>query len=212
MSNRAAPTHTVDPRGLWLCRGHTEEVNAWAAKSVVPLLVARRGPHTAVVPRGSSAVGAPYDDAATLCAARPAPKKVAPAIGFWVIDDRAVITVQAASLRRRIRWVIWDPERGVIRPPGVEVATPQQVLSAAGDGDREELVDMLSERAHPPSRLLSAVVTVLGLPGADALLDPAVADTWPSGTRHEPDLRQVEFFEDAVKHAVALRRELGMRG
>jgi hypothetical protein len=185
-------------------------VNAWAAKSVVPLLVARRGRHTALVPRGSSAVGAPYDDAATLCAARPAPRSLTPAIGFWVIEQRAVITVQSSSWRRKVRWVVWDPEQGVVRPPGVEVATPAQVLSAAGDGDRSELVDMLSERQHPPERLLSAVVTVLGLPGADVLLDPAVADTWHRSTRHDPDARQVEFFEDAVKHAVALRRELGL--
>jgi len=199
------------PLGLWLCRGRIAEVNAWAARSVVPLLVARRGAHTAVVPQGYSAVGAPYDDAATLCAARPATTKVTPAIGFWVIEDRAVITVQARAWRRRIRWVIWDPERGVIRPPGVDIATPHQVLAAAGGGSRSELVEMLSERHHTPQRLLSAVVTVLDLPGADVLLDPAVAQTWQRGTRHEPDARQVEFFEDAVKHAVALRRELGLR-
>ncbi|HKJ12055.1 MAG TPA: hypothetical protein VJ976_06655 [Ornithinimicrobium sp.] len=210
--NLPPATPGTGPLGLWLCRGRAREVNDWAAKSVVPLLVARRGAHTAVVPRGSSAVGAPYDDAATLCAARPAPAKVAPAIGFWVIEDRAVITVQARTWRRRIRWVVWDPEQGVIRPPGVDIATPQQVLAAAGGGSRSELVEMLGERHHTPPRLLSAVVTVLGLPGADVLLDPAVADTWPRSTRHEPDDRQVEFFEDAVKHAVALRRELGLRG
>jgi hypothetical protein len=210
VDHRTAAPET-DPLGLWLCRGRAREVNSWAAKSVVPVLVARRGAHTALVPRGSSAVSAPYDDAATLCAARPAPAKVAPAIGFWVIEGRAVITVQPRAWRRRIRWVIWDPELGVIRPPGVEVATPAEVISAAGGGSRRELVEMLAERQHTPARLLSGVVTILGLPGADVLLDPTVADAWQRSTRYEPDARQVEFFEDAVKHAVALRRELGLR-
>lgn len=194
---------------MWLSRAVTSDVDHWAAKSVVPVLVHRLGLHTVLVPRGRSAVGAPYDDAAMMCAARPSPIKLAPAIGFWVIDDRAVITVQSKHWRRQIRWVIWDPQVGVLRPPGVDIASPQQVLAAARGGNRNELVEMLAERRHPPQRLLSAIMNVLGLPGADVVLDPSLVESWESAHAHEPDDREVHFFEDAVKDAVALRRELG---
>ncbi len=182
----------------------------WAAKSVVPVVVARLGLHTVLVPRGLSAVGAPYDDAAMMCAARPVPLRVAPALGFWVIDDRAVLTVYGTDWRRTIRWVIWDPELGMLRPPGVQIATPDQVVRAAGGGVTSELIEILAERHHPPQRLLSAVVSLLGLPGADVLLTPEVVQGWSKATRHEPEARQVDIFEDAVKDAVALRRELGI--
>lgn len=188
------------------------DVDLWAAKSVVPVTVNRIGLHTVLIPRGRSAVGAPYDNAATMCAARPAPIKLAPAIGLWVIDDRAVITVQSKHWRRRIRWVIWESALGMVRPPGVEIASPQQVLAAAGGGRREELVEMLGERHHPPQRMLAAVANVLGLPGADVLLDPGRAQLWDGAHDHEPAEREVHFFEDAVKDAVALRHELGLNG
>ncbi|MGB3257678.1 MAG: hypothetical protein WBA72_06775, partial [Ornithinimicrobium sp.] len=199
----------VPPVGLWLTRAMMPDVDAWAAKSVVPVLVHRLGLHTALVPRGRSVVGAPYDDATMMCAARPAPVKLSPAMGFWVIDDRAVITVQSKQWRRQIRWVIWDPQVGMMRPPGVDIASPQQILSVARGGRRDELIDMLAERHHPPQRLLSAVVNLLGLPGAEVLLDAGVTESWEGAHAHEPDEREVDFFEDAVKDAVALRRELG---
>ncbi|CAN5470445.1 hypothetical protein BH23ACT6_BH23ACT6_24230 [soil metagenome] len=197
------------PVGLWLSHGRLSDVNSWAAKTVVPVVVTRMGLHTVLVPRGRSAIGAPYDDAATLCAARPAPSRLAPAIGFWVIEERAVITVQLSGWRRQVRWVVWDPERGVLRPPGVESAGPAQVLRAAGGGARRDLVEMLAERHHPPARLLAAVVSLLGLPGAEVLLDPSAADRWTRVQVHDPAAREVAYFEDSVKHAVALRRELG---
>lgn len=199
----------MPPIGMWLSRATTHDVDLWAAKSVVPVLVHRLGRHTVLVPRGRSAVGAPYDDAAMMCAARPAPVKLSPAIGFWVIDDRAVITVQSKQWRRQVRWVIWDPHVGILRPPGVDIASPQQVLSAARGGNRDELIDLLAERHHPPQRLLSEIVNLLGLPGADVLLNSALLGSWEGAHAHEPDDREVDFFEDAVKDAVALRRELG---
>ncbi len=202
-----SPSH-----GLLLSRAPFEEVMAWAAKSVVPVVVAPLQGRTVLVPRGRPAVGAPYDDAATLCAARPAPQKLAPTIGCWVIDERAVITVQSGHWRRQVRWVVWDPERGVLRPPGVEIATPQQVVAAAGGGSRPELTSMLAERHHPPARMLTAVLAVLGLPGAELLLDPHAAEDLAGARVHEPDPKEVAYFEDAVKDAVLLRRELGVQG
>lgn len=197
---------------MWFSRGNIRVVNTWAAKSVVPVLVARLAGHSVLVPRGRSTVGAPYDDAALMCASRLAPRSVAPAIGLWVIDDRAVITVQGVQRwRRPLSWVIWDPARGMLRPRGVDIATPTQVLNAAGGGNRDELIDMLNERHHPPQRLLAAVAGVLGLPGSAALVDPQTPSTWKRVWQHDPQEREIRYFEDAVAGAVALRRELGMQ-
>ena len=199
------------PVGMWFSRGNLREVNTWAAKSVVPVLVARLAGYSVLMPRGRSAVGAPYDDAALMCASRLAPGSLAPAIGLWVINDRAVITVQEGRWRRTVNWVIWDPARGVLRPSGVNLATPTQVLTVAGGGRRDDLIEMLNERHHPPGRLLSAVAGVLGLPGAAALVDPETPSRWKRVWQHEPQDREVQYFEDAVAGAVALRRELGMQ-
>lgn len=204
------PGPAVSAHGILLSQAPVGELLAWAAKGVVPVVVAPLEGRTVLVPRGSPAVAAPYDDAATLCAARPAPTRLAPTLGCWVIDGRAVLTVQSRHWRRQVRWVVWDPERGVLRPPGVQIATPQQVVSAAGGGSRAELTSMLAERHHPPARLLSAVLAVLGLPGGPLLLDPASAEDLPHAQVHQPDPREVAYFEDAVKDAVLLRRELGV--
>lgn len=204
------PTHRpAEARGLLISRGRPGEVLAWAATAVVPVVVAPLAGRTVLVPRGPSAVGPPYDDAAMLCAARPAPVRLAPTLGLWVIGGRAVLTVQPRHWRRTVRWVVWDPEHGVLRPPGLARASPQQVIAAAGGGDRAELTAFLAERRHPPVRILAGVLAVLGLPGGHLLTDPAAADGLPGSVRHAPDPEQVGYFEDAVRDTQLLRRELG---
>lgn len=196
-------------QGLLICAGPVEEVAAWAARGVVPVVVAPLGDRTVLVPQDRPAVGAPYDDAATLCAARPAPVRAAPTLGCWLIGERAVLTVQSRHRSRQVCWVVWDPERGVLRPPGIERATPRQVIAAAGGGSRAELTAMLAERHHPPVRLLQAVLEILALPGAGLLAEPRAAHDLPGAHALHPDQREVGYFEDAVRDAVLLRRELG---
>jgi hypothetical protein len=58
-------------------------------------------------------------------------------------------------------------------------------------------------------QLLLAVMAALGLPGTRLLVEPGHADGLPGAVRHEPDTRQVGWFEDAVRDTVRLRRELG---
>lgn len=195
--------------GILFARGRGRDVLAWAAKGVVPVAVAPLGGRTVLVPRGRSAAGPPYDDAAMLCAARPAPLRLTPTLGCWAIGGRAVLTVQLRHWRRTVRWVVWDPEQGVLRPPGLEMATPRQVVAAAGGGERCELTEMLAERRHQPVRLLGGVLAVLGLPGATLLTDPGAADTMPGAALHVPDPQQVAYFEDAVRDSLLLRHELG---
>ncbi len=198
------------PHGVLLLSGAVDDVAGWAARGVVPVVVAPLGDRTVLVPQDRPAVGAPYDDAATLCAARPAPARLAPTIGCWRIGERAVITVQSRHRRRQVRWVVWDPEHGVLRPPGIQRASPHQVVAAAGGGSRAELTAMFGERHHPPVRLLQAVLDILALPGAALLSDPRAAQDLPDARVLLPDRREVTYFEDAVRDAVLLRRELGV--
>lgn len=204
------PRTAAAPHGILLLAGTVEDVAAWAARGVVPVVVAPLGDRTVLVPQDRPAVGAPYDDAATLCAARPAPARLAPTIGCWRIGERAVLTVQSRHRRRQVRWVVWDREVGVLRPPGIERASPRQVVAAAGGGSRAELTSMLAEQHHPPVRLLQAVLDILALPGAALLSDPRAAQDLPGARVLLPDRREVTYFEDAVRDAVLLRRELGV--
>lgn len=194
--------------GLQVLRGHHSAVLAWGAKGVVPVTVGRLDRWTVLLPRGASRAAPPYDDAVLLLAARPLAPRLGPALGFWVIDGRAVLTVQGRR-RAGVRWVVWEPEHGLVRPPGLDLAPPAAILGAAGAGTREELVSILQERHVPPAHLLAAVVTVLELPGARLLHDQATASALLEEPRQiEPDDTQVARFDDAVRDAVLLRREL----
>lgn len=201
-----------DPTGVLLLGGDRGEVDGWVAHHVAPLVVAPVERWTLVVAAGPSRVGAPYDDAATVLAARPVPAKAGPALGFFEIDGRAVVTVHAGGRRKAPSWVVWEPDLGLLRPPGLDLAGPAEVVRAAGrpSAVRDELVDLLHETSARPVTMLQAVMATLELPGTRYLTDPAPAAELPGARRHEPDAREVGWFEDAVADSVRLRRELGV--
>lgn len=194
--------------GLLLLRGAPPEVSDWVRKGVVPVTVAPLAGWTAVLPNGHSRAEPPYDDALTMLAARHVPPRLGPAIGFFAIGGRGIITVQTRSLRRRIRWVVWDPVRGVVRPPDLALAPPPMLLRVAGGGDRRELIEILEERHLAPHKLLAAVTAVLELPGGRLLVDPTEVSDIEGAIDREPLDREVAYFEDAVRDSVQLRREL----
>lgn len=193
--------------GLLLVRGEVPEVSVWIRRGVVPVTVAPLEGWTGVIPRGRSKVQAPYDDVLMMLAARRLPRSLRPAIGLFVIKDRAVITVHRGG-PRRMRWVIWDPAEGVVRPPGLRQASPSHVLGVARGGDRTELLRLLAERQLPPGRLLAVVADTLGLPGGEILARPDKGSSLVGAVDRDPDAVQIGYFEDAVKDAVQLRREL----
>lgn len=204
------PTDPAARTAVVLSAGPRAEVDRWVASSVVPLTLAPLGPWTALVVRGDSAVSSPYDDGVMVHAARALGPKAGPGLGFFVIDGRAVITLHPAGRRRVVRWVVWDPEVGLLRPPGLDLAGPGEVATVAGadPGARDELVELLHELRVRPARMLQAVMATLGLPGTRLVEDPAHADGLPGAVRHEPRAQEVGWFEDAVKDTVRLRREL----
>lgn len=211
MTPSAHPPHPDgDGRaGLLLLRGAVPDVAAWARKGVVPVTVAALEGWTVVLGNGPSRAQPPYDDALTMLAARRVPARMRPALGFFVIDGRAVVTAQSGPRHRRgPRWVVWDPEHGVLRPPGLPVAPPAQLVQAAGGGSRSELVEILRERHLDPARLLAAVTVTLGLPGGRLLVRPEEVADLEGAVEKEPDPVQVRYFDDTVRDAVELRREL----
>lgn len=193
--------------GLQLLRGAPGPVASWLRAGVVPVTVGRLGGWSAVLPRGRSRAAAPYDEPLPILASRPVPAGLGPAIGFWVLDGRAVIAVSGAR-RNGLRYVVWEQGTGVVRPPGLEVAPAQVILRAAGGGSRADLVELLRERHVAPDRLLAAVVTTLELPGARLLIDPADRSELRESVAVEPEDKQVAIFDDVVRDAVLLRREL----
>lgn len=212
-SRRPASSEPV-ARGLVLLRGRPAEVDAWVGRSVVPLLRVPTEAWTGALVLGPSQVDAPYDDAATLLAARPVPARAGPALGFFEIDGRAVVTVHGPGRRRGPGWVVWEPDLGLLRPPGLELAGPGELVRIAGAGPhvRDELVDLLHEKRARPVVMLQAVLATLELPLAGTLADLGAATGLPGATRHEPRQRELGWFEDAVADSVRLRRELGALG
>lgn len=212
MTSEPQPRPGDTPTGLLLLAGSRTEVDGWVARHVAPVVVVPVKGWTLVAAVGSSHVGAPYDDAATVLAARPVPAKAGPALGFFEIDGRAVVTVHAAGRRRTPTWVVWEPDLGLLRPPGLELAGPAEVVRVAGrpSSTREELVDLLHETQARPVTMLQAVMATLELPGTRFLTDPLLVRDQPDARLHEPDARQVSWFEDSVADSVRLRRELGV--
>jgi hypothetical protein len=194
-----------------LAAGARAEVDAWAQASVLPVTVVPLDRWTAVVGRGRSQAGAPYDDGALVLAARALGTRAGPGLGFFVLDGRAVITVHPAGRRRALRWVVWAPDAGLLRPPGIDLAGPGELVEVAGCAPsvREELIELLHETRVRPHRMLQAVMATLELPGTRLVEEPEHADGLPQVVHHAPDPRQVGWFDDAVKDTVRLRRELG---
>lgn len=202
-----ASESSSDPVGVLLLRAPVPDVATWVRSGVVPVTLAPMGEWTVVVAEAASLVGPPYDDARVLLAARRAPRRLRPTLGFFVIEGRAVITVQAGA-RSRVRWVVWEPGRGVVQPPGLTQAGPSVLVSAAGGGQRRDVVEILQERHLPAERILAAIATVLGLPAAEVMIGRTGPAELEGAIRREPDEEQLRYFETAVHDAVLLRREL----
>ena len=182
-------------RGLLLLGGRADRVASWVRTGVVAARVVDLDGWTAVCPaEPSSRVAAPYDDALSVLAARPLRGRLRPGLGFFVIEDRAVVTVQPKGFRAAQRWMLWVPGRGLIHAPNLDELHPEELVRIAGRHGPDEADPLrvaLGRREGAPAGWLVELMTALGLPGAGLL----GRGQGQPGRLVEPDWRSVASFD-----------------
>ncbi|HWS58064.1 MAG TPA: hypothetical protein VN257_05950, partial [Actinotalea sp.] len=142
-----------------------------------------------------------------LLAARPAPRRARPALGFFDVHGRAALTVQPSGIRSQIHWMIWEPRTGIVPTPALTPLRLPMLLAAAGASGRvreEALADVLRSGAGSPVDLLVTVLGLLGLPGRDLL----VTGDGEGASDVEPSVRGVLAFDRLMAEEAAHRAEV----
>ncbi len=193
--------------GLVLVRRSPAAVTRWLRRGLVAVTVAPFGPWTGITladDRARSA--APYDVGIEVLAARPAPWRARPTIGFFDVHGRAALTVQPTGPRAATHWLVWEPRLGVVATPQLTRLHLPMLLAAAGAQGRvreEALADVLRSGQGTPLDLLVTVLGLLGLPGRDLL----VRGDAEGATDVEPSLRGVMAFDRLMAEEAAHRAE-----
>ena len=131
---------------------------------------------------------APYDIGLEMLSARPVPGAARPAIGFFVMKGRAVISAQPKGLRQHQRWLVWEPGHGIAPTPDLPLLAPDVLIAAAGARARPRRHRRLARNpAGRPIEMLVEVIRLLGLPGEELL----VAGPAPEDRVVEPSQRSV---------------------
>ncbi len=195
-----------DSRGLLLVRARPGPVSGWVRRGLVACDVVPLGEWTALLPvERASRASAPYDDAIAVLAARPLPLRLRPALGLFVVDHRAVVSLQPQGLRPAHRWLVWEPETGRVRTPGLEAARPPDLAAAARHRTAAPVVHQVLENvAGDAPRLLRRLLDALALPGADLLTQ----FEQPRGQVVAPTARSVARFESRMAEQAQHRAEL----
>jgi hypothetical protein len=190
-----------------LVRRSPAATTRWLRRGLVAVTVAPFGPWTGITladDRARSA--APYDVGIEVLAARPAPWRARPTIGFFDVHGRAALTVQPTGPRAAIHWLVWEPRRGVVQTPRLAPLHLPMLLAAAGAKGRvreEALAEVLRSGQGAPLDLLVTVLGLLGLPGRDLL----VRGDAEGATDVEPSLRGVLAFDRLMAEEAAHRSE-----
>ncbi|HEX2705737.1 MAG TPA: hypothetical protein VHM65_08255 [Candidatus Lustribacter sp.] len=201
------------PAGLLLVRGSPNAVAAWAYRGQVGVDVVPLGQGwTGVLPVGLiSAVAPPYHDAVAMLFNRDVPTRLRPAIGVAVAAEVGLVAVSPRRWRAIRRWAAWTPGVGLTRPAHLPLAPLSAIVSASGatvPGTREDLKDVLTDRAGDARSVLVDVLTVLGLPGG-ALFEGSTTVTSVRGVvRVDPSDRRVAGFETVAREERSWREEV----
>ena len=195
-----------DARGLLLVRAKPGPVSGWVRRGLVACDVVPLGEWTALLPaERASRASAPYDDAIAVLAGRPLTLRLRPALGFFVVDHRAVISLQPRGLRPSHHWLVWEPGTGPVRTPGLSVVRPPELVAAARSRTSASAVhQVLKDDSGDAPGLLRRVLEVLALPGTD-LLTPSDA---PRGLVVAPTAQAVARFESRMAEQAQHRAEL----
>ena len=197
---------------MLLLRGEPDAVATWARRGLVPVHIVPLDDWTAVLPAGPSLAMPPYDDSLKALAGRPVGSRLRSAIGLFAVDGNAVVTVQPPGWRAIRRWFVWSPEQGVVRPRRLAAGRPADLTAAAGlggGGARRRVLDLLVDGRGEAPRVLSDLLMLLSLPGADLFegaRDPASSQ---GSTLIEPSERNVASFERVIHDQALHRAELG---
>lgn len=194
--------------GVLLLRGDVRTAFAWVRQGIVPSYVVPLAGWTAVVPGGPSQASSPYDDAVRLLLARRVPTRMRAAIGFFRLEDRAVIVVHPRGWRALPRWLVWEREDGVSNLPGLPAARPVDMAMAAGvvPESVRALREILTDRSASADDVLADLMGALALPG-ERLLSGQVKDA-ESAALVEPLTKAVERFSRVTKEDKEIRSEL----
>ena len=203
----AADARSDAGHGLVLVRRSPPAVTRWLRRGLVAVTVAPFGPWTGITladDRARSA--APYDVGLEVLAARPAPWRARPTIGFFDVHGRAALTVQPTGPRAQIHWLVWEPRRGVVATPQLTRLHLPMLLAAAGAQGRvreEALADVLRSGHGAPLDLLVTVIGLLGLPGRELL----VRGDAEGASDVEPSVRGILAFDRLMAEEAAHRAE-----
>lgn len=194
-----------------LVKGTIAASARWLRRGLVAVrVVGLPGWTGVVVAQERAETAAPYDVGVEMLAARPAPGRQRPSLGFLVIDGCAVVTVQPRGVRALQRWLVWDPARGVARTATLPRLAPAVLIDAAEARDRatsRQIAHVLrrpvGEAPRTPLEVLIDLLRVLGLPGEELLVGGGQE-------QHElvaPSPRSVRAFDALVTEEAAHRAE-----
>ena len=195
-------------RGLLLVSGDPARVAGWVRRGLVACQVVPLGRWSALVPaEPGSRAKPPYDDAVAVLAARPVPARLRPALGFYEVEDRAVVTVSPRGWRSGQRWLVWRPGTGVGRLQDLEPARIADLVGAAGRTARPaEVSRVLGDPAGTVAQVLDNLMTALDLPALD--LWRGTVDHDRQGEVVEPTDRAVQRFDARLAEEARHRAEM----
>ncbi|KGN42578.1 hypothetical protein [Knoellia aerolata] len=194
--------------GLVLVRGSAGASARWVRRGLAAVRVVPLAGWTGVCLAESRAFSAPpYDIGLEILAARRVPTRRRPALGLFVIDGCAVVTVQPRGWRLDQRWLVWEPGTGVRRTPDLPALPAGLVVDVAGARSRTsaaEVTEHFGDTRGEPVDVLIGLMRLLGLPGEELLRDGADE----SHERVDPSPRSIAAFDALVAEEDAHRSEL----
>jgi hypothetical protein len=194
--------------GLVLVRGGAAASARWVRRGLAAVRVVPLAGWTGVCLAEQRAHSAPpYDIGLEILAARRVPGRHRPAVGLFVIDGCAVVTVQPRGWRLEQRWLVWEPGSGVRRTPDLPALPAGLVVDVAGARSRtspSEVTDHFGDTRGEPVDVLVGLMRLLGLPGEDLLRQGPDE----SHERVDPSPRSVAAFDALVAEEDAHRWEM----
>jgi hypothetical protein len=192
-------------RGLLLVGADPAPVTTWVRRGQVACELVGLLEWTALLPaEPHSRARPPYDDPVALLASRPLPRRLRPGLGFFVVGERAVVTVQGRGWRPGQQWLAWEPGAGV-RPLGeLDPARPSHLVAAAGHGLPGTVMDVLRSTGGDADHTIADLMSVLRLPGSELVLDTAR----PRGQVVAPTAQAVSRFDARMHEQARHRAEL----